>query len=199
MRIVLGVCASLVLVPLAGSSALAQGGYAPGYGQGGGYGQPRAQQQPAGQPQPARQPRRQLVPYEDGMPMPPGGEVVGRRKPGLWIPGLVVFAVPWVATAAGYAFRVDVTGDSDGGELLAPVVGPWIRAATIDRDDTALEEMVKAALVFDGIAQALGLALFTAGMVERDYVMYWALDGERHLAVTPTFGPDRAGVGLTVW
>jgi len=101
------------------------------------------------------------LPYEDGDPVPPGYRLVRQRRRGLIIAGSIVTGVPWVigvtaATAANF-------GDNSG-LLVLPVVGPWLMLATNDLhgSDKAGERSV---LVFDGLLQAAGGAMFFAGML----------------------------------
>lgn len=102
------------------------------------------------------------LPYEDGDPIPPGYRLRKQRRRGLIIAGSIVTGVPWVlgvtaATAANF-------GDNSG-LLLLPVLGPWLMLGTNDvrrsGGDRAAERGV---LVFDGLMQAGGAAMFLAGM-----------------------------------
>jgi hypothetical protein len=100
------------------------------------------------------------LPYEDGEPIPPGYRLVQRRRRGLIIAGSIVTGVPWVlgvsaATAADF-------GDHSG-LLVVPVLGPWLMLATDDLRGTS-KAGERGLLVFDGLAQAAGGAMFLAGM-----------------------------------
>jgi hypothetical protein len=132
------------------------------------------------------------------MRIPPGGKVVGRRVPGLWIPGVIVFGVFYISTVSTWSSTSEAREDNHGIEVVAPVVGPFLRAANVDGDGV-LDGLLRTSLVLDGLAQTAGVALFIAGMVEREYVMYWTTGQGRNVALLPTVGRGAAGVHLHVW
>lgn len=170
-----------------------------------GYGQPGAQPQyvqpvqpqyaPPGQPQyvqPAygrpQYTRRVRIRYREGMEVPPGAEVVERRKNGLWIAGLAVFG-------ASYALSILVSTIDD--ELIpfaVPVVGPLIYQVRDGyRDELPLS-------ILDTLAQTAGIVLFALGMRKSSYIESWAtLPGGRRLAVIPRISRDQVGLSLTVF
>jgi hypothetical protein len=165
-----------------------------------------AEQDPA--PEPAREPgrgqpapqRREIrsgelryMPYRDGMELPPGATIVGRRKTALWVSGAVLFGVSYLITVGSWSVANEVRGEVEGQETVIPVVGPFIRLARVG--DTAR----KVPLAVAGLLQGAGLAMFIGGMIQRDYVAYYALGGGRRLSVLPSVGPGSVGVTATVW
>ncbi len=101
------------------------------------------------------------LPYEDGDPIPPGYRLRKQRRRGLIIAGSIVTGVPWVlgvtaATSADF-------GDHSG-LLIVPVLGPWLMLGTNDvRGSSKAGE--RGLLVFDGLMQTAGAAMFFAGML----------------------------------
>lgn len=109
--------------------------------------------------------------YEPGDPIPPGYQL--RSRPRL---GLVITGAALGGGAYGFALMgaLDTGFEDKSGFLLIPLAGPWLMlGAGGARDkscapdaDTCVEEnnqVERAALVLDGLAQATGLALLAAG------------------------------------
>lgn len=136
------------------------------------------------------------VRYEEGMPIPPGGSIVERTRPGIWIPGLAVFGGAWVSTVVSGAFLQSVTPDPETYEvarrLYVPVVGPVWFAPHAHRQ-------ARPWLVLDTILQAGGLVMFVAGLVsKRRYLVYFAEGPSgRSLALSPAVSMGAAGVSLS--
>lgn len=110
------------------------------------------------------------LPYEDGDPIPPGYKLRQEKRRGLIIAGSIVTGVPWVisltaAVAADY--------DHKSGFLLVPALGPWLMlAAGGASDEHCSTELcddsrsgLRATLVFDGLMQTAGAAMFAAGFL----------------------------------
>ncbi|MAQ19361.1 MAG: hypothetical protein CMN30_31745 [Sandaracinus sp.] len=195
------IIAALTVSGVAGSAA-AQGGVPvvdhaeqqqqppPGYGaQAPGYGQPQPGygQQPAYGQQPGYQLQRpgqlQRIRYEEGMPIPPGGEAVSRVHLGMLIPGAVVFGVFYVGSILTWAWSQDARGCIQD-SMLIPVVGPYIAAARAENQGR------RTGAIMTGLAQTAGFALLVAGAIPRRYLVYRAGD----LRFTPRAGLDGAGL-----
>ncbi len=86
------------------------------------YEQPYVPPQPEAQPQPNARPRRVVIPYEDGMEVPPGAYVRSRSRKGLWIPGLAIFAASYFITGAIGSLAMDIGGTVDQ-RIWVPLVG----------------------------------------------------------------------------
>lgn len=158
--------------PQYGQPQYAQPQYAPGYG-----------------PQYAPQPRLRRERYYEGMTIPPGGELIERRRTGMIISGAALFGGMYLITVAATA---SVTGGGisggTGGEpiLYVPVVGPFIRAF--------YDGTIRGARVFfvvDGLVQTIGATLLVVGLASKNrYIQYYAEseDGRRQLALSPMVG-----------
>lgn len=115
-----------------------------------------------------------LLPYREGLPVPPGYRVEHRSANGLIAAGLASFL-----TAYGAALLVGA-GDSfgDGSAwLVLPVLGPWAaigaRSYHCDNDPTRANKCISGAfnqvqtiaiLSGDAVVQATGAVLFLAGL-----------------------------------
>ncbi len=110
-------------------------------------------------------------PYEDGDPVPPGYVVRERPRRGLVIAGSIVTGVPWVlsVTAASASDYENKTGF-----LLVPGVGPWLMllaGGARDKDCgdndfcSGSRAGLRAVLVFDGLVQSAGAAMFLVGLM----------------------------------
>jgi hypothetical protein len=150
------------------------------------------QQQPIVYPPAGR--RRVLGRYHEGDPIPPGATIEQRRRPGLWVTGLVVFLVHYSISllVAGVAAEI---GASEPTVLAVPVLGPFILAGKVNNEDTSGAITL---CVYDGLAQAVGLALFAAGIISRDYLVGYAV-GERRLALGPMLAPGGGGLLMTLF
>ncbi len=144
-------------------------------------------QQPAYGPQPGYQGRRQRIEYHEGMPIPPGGEIVSRVRLGMLIPGLALFGVSYIGTLAAWAASEDAGGRIQDINLV-PVVGPYIAAS---RADTQARKLGAA---FMGVFQTVGLGLLIGGVVPKKYIVYYA-DGWQ---LTPRAGLDGAGLDFSM-
>ncbi|MBX3251005.1 MAG: hypothetical protein KF901_27760 [Myxococcales bacterium] len=187
-----------------GQPGYGQPGYGqPGYGQPGygqpGYGQPGYGQPGYGQPGyptygqsgPYGGSRRRVrIAYQEGMEVPPGGQLIERRMRFLLFGGLGMFV-------GGYLLggTLAVTG-SDSGLGFVPLLGPllWqVRDGTRNTTEVA---------VISTLMQAIGLVGFFIGLKKRRYIEYWAggePTRERGVALSPLVLPGGAGVSLTVF
>jgi hypothetical protein len=145
-----------------------QGGYypPPGYGQppqGGYYPPPGYYYPPPGAMMPVL-----TLPYEEGDPIPQGFAVRSRANRSLIIAGSITFGAPYLISAL-VAATVVSADSNNGGELaplFAPVVGPFIAIGTAHAEGAATFW-----LIFDGLAQAGGVAMFIAGLtMEEKYL-----------------------------
>jgi hypothetical protein len=145
------------------------------------------------QPMYSHRPRMHRVPYEDGMPIPPGAQVVERSRPGLWIPGLAIFGGFWLTTAlAGASIQsADYIEDGrrDGAwRLYLPVLGPVLFRRYAYPG-------ARPWLVMDTMVQAGGLVMFMAGLLaKRRLLVYYAEGpGGRSVALSPVVGLGTVG------
>jgi hypothetical protein len=154
--------------PPAGYGQPAAGGYypPPGYGQpqqGGYYAPPGYYYPPPGAMMPVL-----TLPYEEGDPIPQGFAVRSRANRSLLIAGSITFGAPYLISAL-VAATVVSANSSDGGQfapMFAPVVGPFITIGTAHAEGAGTFW-----LIFDGLAQAGGVAMFIAGMtMEEKYL-----------------------------
>lgn len=116
-----------------------------------------------------------LLPFRDGLPIPPGYHVEKRPASGLIMTGAVALGVGYLA---GLGVGLDKGFDGSLGWLALPVIGPWpavtgrkvnCAAVTVDEArqclDSASKEATTIALVaVDGMVQATGLLLLLAGL-----------------------------------
>jgi hypothetical protein len=161
------------------------------YGQQPQYAQPQYAQPQYAQPY-APQPRRHRIRYHEGMELPPGAEITNRVKLGMLIPGLAIFAVPYIITAMAYSISNDTGGGIDP-TILIPVVGPFIQIP--DASGSA----ARTGLAWDGILQTVGLVLFAVGVIPRKYVTYYAgVDGAQRFSLAPRFGPGGGGLDAAI-
>jgi hypothetical protein len=147
-----------------------------------------------------------LLPYRDGLAIPPGYRVEHRPASGLVTGGLVTLIISY-----GAAIAVGV-GDhfKDGsGWTAVPVIGPWAaigaRSFHCDNDPLKANDCVSnafsevqtiAILSADAVVQATGTVLFLAGLGSgRDELV--RSDLETGVRVTPrAVGANGFGVGL---
>ena len=147
-----------------------------------------------------------LLPYREGLPVPPGYRVEHRSANGLIAGGLVSFVTAYGAAlivGAGSGF------DDGGGWLIVPVVGPLAaigaRSYHCDNDPTHANKCISGAfsevqtiavLSADAVVQATGAVLFLAGLGSgRDELV--RTDLQTGLRVTPrVVGSTGFGLGF---
>jgi hypothetical protein len=150
-----------------------------------------------------------LLPYREGLPIPPGYRVEHRSANGLIAGGLVTLIV-----AYGSALAVGLgDGFKDGtGWTVIPVIGPWAaigaRSFRCDNDPLKANDCVNnafsevqtiAILSGDAVIQATGAVLFFAGLGSgHDELVRSDLElGSVTLRVTPrAVGPSGFGLGF---
>lgn len=109
--------------------------------------------------------------YEDGDPIPPGYRVRTQPRRGLVITGAALGGAAYGFAVMG---AVDTGFEDKSGFLLIPLVGPWLMLATggaqdetcpADADECEDEnnQVERAVLVLDGLAQATGVTLLALG------------------------------------
>ena len=87
-----------------------------------------------------------------------------RIKP-LWISGLALFGTVYITTIIlNAALAEDDTRSEAVGFALIPMFGPFLSLAD-DDDGTEIQEQYRGSMVLSGVAQILGVAVFTAGMI----------------------------------
>lgn len=101
------------------------------------------------------------------MQVPPGAEIITRRRALVAGIGFAVFMIPNVVTW-GYLGVAHRDGDSAPDYVLAPVVGAFVAIA---RRDNAFEVM---AASVSSVMQIVGLTIFSVGIVRYRSVSYWA-------------------------
>ena len=147
-----------------------------------------------------------ILPYRDGLPVPPGYRVEHRSANGLIAGGLATLSVAYIA-----ALTVGVgDGFKDGtGWTVVPVVGPWAaigaRSFHCTNDPLKANDCVKnafsevqtiAILSADAVVQATGTVLFLAGLGSGEDELVRS-DLEPSIRVTPrAVGATGFGLGL---
>ncbi len=136
--------------------------------------------------------RRYREPYFDGMQIPPGGEIIQRRKLGLMIPGLAIFGVSYISMVSAYAISNDL-GNDPPPAMLVPVLGPFLAMGRYENSTS------RVGLGFLGTMQVIGVTMFAVGVVPRRYVQYFAGTGDSpSWALMPVAGAGELGAQLGV-
>lgn len=125
-----------------------------------------------------------MRPY-DGGPVPEGARLEGRRRPGLYIPGVVVFTTAYGTALYEYILHPD---DPHLGTLAIPIIGPIVYGSKIND--------VNGTLVMNSLLQATGALLFGLGMRRRQVLVFDV--GSRVVALRPSLGPGSVGLGVLV-
>ncbi|MEM9070082.1 MAG: hypothetical protein AAGE52_16360 [Myxococcota bacterium] len=153
--------------------------------------------QPQFQPQYAQpRPRRVRERYDPNREYPADAQISRRVRFGLLIPGAALLVVPYAITVATWSTLRDARDDDDQPQnvLLVPVLGPFIAIAGLE--DRANPGLARAGLIWDGLLQTAGVAMFVAGVIPRKYVTYYADTSRRGYALTPRIGAGGAGLDL---
>jgi len=134
-------------------------------------------------------PKKTIV-ARDGEAPPPGYHLEYRSRKNLWIPGVVLLASGYAASALSSATHLAVdSGDcwdwdyycsssGDWGWGFVPLVGPFVIAA-----DERVDGGWRAGYALMGVAQNLGLALTIAGAASKRGV--WVYDGRGRRSEAP--------------
>jgi hypothetical protein len=144
---------------------------------------------PPPQAQPNARPRRVVIPYEDGMEVPPGAYVRSRSRKGLWIPGLAIFAAGYFFTGIIGSLAMDIGGTVDQ-RIWVPLVGGLLVA---DRSAG------RTASAFSTLMQGAGLTMLIAGLASRRRELVYYTDSGRGLMFGATPLPGGAYVSLNVF
>jgi hypothetical protein len=155
-------------------------------------------------PPPAKERARTEAPryldYEEGDEIPAGYVKDQRIRPGLVITGAVTLGALWLGSTAIAAHAV-YQRDQEGRQvtklddlppeaaLVIPVAGPFVALETMRPGATGT-----ALLVADGLAQAGGLVMLVAGLIDKRTIL---VRDDRQLAVIPLVGPDQSGMQMT--
>ena len=135
--------------------------------------------------------QRIVVPYEEGMTIPPNGHLRTRRRTGLIVSGSVVFGVSYIIGnligSAVVSLRDAIDGERASGTIWVPIVGPLL----VTERSGGVGPAIAA-----GLTQATGLALFIAGFAASKRELVYYTDRGRGLM----FGaaPTRGGAMLTL-
>jgi hypothetical protein len=159
-------------------------------------------------PSPGRDARPPLLPYEEGLPVPAGYQVVDRP-----VTGLVTGGVIGMVTSYGAGIIVGATqGFKNGtGWLVAPIVGPWAAIATRKYECAASSTVAEARrcvnsavgevqlitfLAVDGIAQLATGFVTLAGLVSTRKALLRTDLMPAQVSVIPP-GPGHDGWAIT--
>jgi hypothetical protein len=101
------------------------------------------------------------LPYEEGMPVPPGYQVRKRSVRSMVIAGAVTFGSTYLVSLAvgSTVLAADATSGKPLAPLFAPVVGPFVAIGTAHSDGAGTLW-----LVLDGVAQTAGAVVLIYGL-----------------------------------
>ncbi len=116
------------------------------------------------------------LPYEEGQPAPSGYHVEHRARKGLIIGGAVTFGVPYTVALA---FAAEAESDRQPWNkwLALPIVGPFIALSARPKEvgyadaPRIADNLERAFLASDAIAQIIGVAVLTNGLISQ-YPVY---------------------------
>jgi hypothetical protein len=155
-----------------------------------GYQDPDSGQRP-------QRPRRYRIPYQEGMEIPPGGQVIERRRLGLAISGTVLFGVPYLLTVI--TWTIDARRGARGeGAMLVPVLGPVIVLAQLSIEGLRWTGPQKFGMASNGIMQFVGVTMMIFGFMRKSYLEYYAEVNDRKLAFRLMPFASRAGGGASL-
>ena len=139
-----------------------------------------------GQPYPAGP-----VVYVAPAPRPMRARIVHRSTPALWITGISLLGV-------GYLAFLPVSGWEAA--AVIPVAGPWIVAATMEcsGDFEDLCGLGRGLVVFDALLQTTGAVLLAIGLAGRDVTVYEAARADPpRFRVSPWAIREAAGIAVS--
>jgi hypothetical protein len=122
-------------------------------------------------PAPNARPRRVVIPYEDGMEVPPGAYVRSRSRKGLWIPGVAIFGAGYLFTGFIGTLAMEIGGTVDQ-RIWVPLVG----ALLVTDNSNA-----RTAAAFSTLIQGAGLAMIIIGAAARRRELVYYTDSGRGL------------------
>lgn len=103
------------------------------------------------------------IPYEPGVPGPPGWLYREELSTGLVIAGSVSFGAAYVMGAFTAAQQLDSTEDERWEAMFIPVVGPAVTSGLVDASTAGTF-----LLVADSVVQAAGIGMFILGLTDPD-------------------------------
>lgn len=106
-----------------------------------------------------RPPSNALIPYEEGTPVPPGMRVATRVRAGLIAAGASIVGTTYLVTTVAGSAIATAADRPDAAWLFAPVVGPWVYAASGE----GVSGLGAFWLAVDGLLQGAGLAMLLGG------------------------------------
>lgn len=138
--------------------------------------------------------RPRTIPHREQDPVPPGYVPDTRAHRGLVVSGVAMFGGAYLISLlmAGTALSEN---ESDLVPLAIPIVGPFvtIESAQVDADNDGGERLALILLIFDGVVQAGGAALFIAGLAaQQRIVVRQDVADEASLVPDVDVGPGRA-------
>jgi hypothetical protein len=174
-----------------------QGGYPPpsGYPQGGypGWGSEDAPTVMGADGRPRLLPLE--MKYDPDKGLPPGYRVVEQRRTTIAIAGASIFGGLWIASAIAGGVMEDGGryNGREGWPMYIPVLGPFITIGTYDVSAGGATPMV-----FVGLGQAIGVAMFIFGMATTEKIAKYQFE-TAGVKWTPLAGPIENGglAGLT--
>jgi len=140
-------------------------------------------------PDPNARPRRVVIPYEDGMEVPPGAYVRSRSRKGLWIPGVAIFAAGYFFTGLIGSLAMEIGGEVDQ-RIWVPLVG----ALLVTDNSNA-----RTAAAFSTLVQGAGLAMIIIGVAARRRELVYYTENGRGLVFGAAPLPGGAMVSLNVF
>jgi hypothetical protein len=127
--------------------------------------------------------------YDPDKGVPPGYKLAEKRRTGLAIAGASIFGGLWIGSAIAGGFMEDSGrwNGTHGWPMYIPVLGPFI---TIDSAKASTAGATP--LVFVGLGQAAGVAMFIIGMASSEKILKYQFE-TGPVALTPVAGPTEGG------
>lgn len=128
--------------------------------------------------------------YDPDIGIPANYKRTQKPRTSLLIGGAVIFGAFWITTCLVAGTQLDLNKPG-AGALYAPVVGPFIAIFTLPMENN--QDAIPV-LVLDGVIQAVGVAMFAAGMAYPEQILkYNAPKLGAQLTLQPMVGPTRDG------